>query len=872
LIEEVAHGGMGVVYRANDTVLGREVAVKVLHNRFGTGSVLARRFVEEARITGQLQHPTIPPVHDCGVLPDGRPFLAMKLIRGSTLDKLLDERPHPAANLMWFIGIFEQVCQALAYAHAHRVIHRDLKPANVMVGAYGEVQVMDWGLAKVLTAEPYTPDSCPGLCVASDPDTNLTQAGSLLGTPAFMPPEQATGAALVDKRADVFGLGAILCVILTGRPPYVGEDASTLHQKAIRAELADALARLDGCGADTVLIDLCHACLATNPTERPESAGVVAQAVAEYRGAVAERARRAEIERAAAEARALEETNTRRAIQERATEQVRRRRWQAAVAAAGVLLLGLIALGAWWADHQGVAHRAEVARVEAERTADALREQIAEKGRAEAERERLARNAHVTELALGHCEEALRNEDTDRAAINLEAAERRLSEGGGDQLRARFVRCKAEVAMLRDLDILNEAIWTPEAGKLPGAAVLSPQWAEVFSRFGIVPGKIPTDVAARQVTESLIKERLLYGLDYWLWSARTTDPTTADALVLILKSVDPDPYRNAVREAIRSNNSKQILELAEEKPALAQPPWFASVLGHAGIPRERRRQILQIVLHKRPGDLNILMTLGGLYPGTAKADLTERVRWLQAAVAAHPRNIPARNNLGNALSSSGDKAGAEAEFREALRVNPDSPRVRCNLGNLLGARGDYDEAEVEFLEVLRLDPKYAIAHFSLANMLRKKGEVDSAIEHYKEGIEINAALPNPHSNLAKLLLDRGDLDGAIEHCQTAIRLDPKLHGAHQNLGHALLAKKEWDKAAAAFRTGIKLEPSLPDGHFWLGMALKNGGKLNEAETEIRKALQLEPAFKNAPEELDQVIKLKAERETRIAPPPREIKR
>ena len=123
--DEIGHGGMGVVYRAADATFKREVAVKVLHAKFGADSGAARRFADEARITGQLQHPAIPPVHDLGTLPDGRPFLAMKLIRGRTLDELLSERPDLGHDRGRFVAAFEAVCQAVAYAHSHNVIHRD---------------------------------------------------------------------------------------------------------------------------------------------------------------------------------------------------------------------------------------------------------------------------------------------------------------------------------------------------------------------------------------------------------------------------------------------------------------------------------------------------------------------------------------------------------------------------------------------------------------------------------------------------------------------------------------------------------------------------------------------------------------------------
>ena len=255
----------GVIHRAIDTAFGREVAVKVLQERFAPTSAAATRFLGEARITGQLQHPAIPPAHDLGTLHDGRPFLAMKLIRGDTLDNLLKARPDPAADRGRFVAIFEQVCQAVAYAHDHRVIHRDLKPANVMVGNYGEVQVMDWGLAKVLggtTSGGDHPGSATDEAVGTEilsrceSDGSLTQAGSLLGTPAYIPPEQAVGEAeRIDERADVFGLGAVLAVILTGEPPYVGK-ARVGRLMAIRGELEDAAARLDASWGGAELVAL----------------------------------------------------------------------------------------------------------------------------------------------------------------------------------------------------------------------------------------------------------------------------------------------------------------------------------------------------------------------------------------------------------------------------------------------------------------------------------------------------------------------------------------------------------------------------------------------------------------------------------------
>jgi hypothetical protein len=365
LLDEIARGGMGAVLRATDRTLGRDVAVKVLQERFAAGSLVARRFLDEARIAGQLQHPGIPPVHDLGTLADGRPFLAMKLIKGRTLEALLRDRPDPSADRGRFLAAFEQVCQAVAYAHSRRVIHRDLKPANVMVGAFGEVQVMDWGLAKVLSDRPLPAPVAdgdsgerPATEIRSDRDTegSETQAGSVLGTPAYMAPEQAVGAVdQVDARSDVFGLGAILAVILTGRPPFVGADAESTRVLAARGKVDECFARLDACGADPELVTLCKRCLSPERDDRPAEAGAVATAVAGLRAAAEERARQAELDRVRAEGERARAKAEARAQRQKELAQL--------ALAAGVLLLAFGGGGWLSVRTQALARRADAWRV-----------------------------------------------------------------------------------------------------------------------------------------------------------------------------------------------------------------------------------------------------------------------------------------------------------------------------------------------------------------------------------------------------------------------------------------------------------------------------------------------------------------------------
>src|SRR5215471_4975278 len=145
---------MGTVLLSRDPELGRDLALKVMRADYTGRPAVMQRFREEAQVGGQLQHPGVVPVYELGCADDGRPYFTMKLVKGVTLAQLLKERSSPAQDRPRFLKVFEQVCQTVAYAHAKGVIHRDLKPANVMVGAFGEVQVMDWGLAKVLNAGP----------------------------------------------------------------------------------------------------------------------------------------------------------------------------------------------------------------------------------------------------------------------------------------------------------------------------------------------------------------------------------------------------------------------------------------------------------------------------------------------------------------------------------------------------------------------------------------------------------------------------------------------------------------------------------------------------------------------------------------------
>jgi serine/threonine protein kinase len=210
VIEKIGQGGMGTVFLAEDSELQRKVALKVMSLVDSSGDLTSRMW-KEARILAQLEHPGIVPVHDVGSLSDGRVFYAMKYVQGSRLDLL----PRKGTTQTELLRLFEKICEAVAFANAHGVIHRDLKPENIMVGPFGEVLVMDWGIAKVMQQSEIKPVSISPPQKASD-----TEHGTVIGTRGYMSPEQERGESSLDQRADVYSLGAILYFLLTGEHPY----------------------------------------------------------------------------------------------------------------------------------------------------------------------------------------------------------------------------------------------------------------------------------------------------------------------------------------------------------------------------------------------------------------------------------------------------------------------------------------------------------------------------------------------------------------------------------------------------------------------------------------------------------------------------
>jgi eukaryotic-like serine/threonine-protein kinase len=878
---EITRGGMGAILKARDPDIGRDVAIKVLREHLRHNGDLVRRFVEEAQIGGQLQHPGVVPIYELGTFADKRPFFSMKLVKGQTLADLLADRSGPADELPRLLSIFASIAQTMAYSHTRGVIHRDLKPSNVMVGSFGEVQVMDWGLAKVLLKGGIADDAKAGK--GTPPETliatarsgsglNISHAGSILGTPSYMSPEQARGETeRINERADVFALGSILCEILTGSPAFQGRTSSEILRLSADGDTANSLARLDVCGAEPELIALVKDCLAVEPEDRPRDAKVVSERITAYQAGVQERVQAAERERAVAVARAIEER--------------RRRKVQLALAASVLALTTLGGLSTTYYIQQRAARAAAGQRV-------------------------IDQVTTLQEQAIDHPEEIQRWE------VALAAVEQANPAGDANtkaQLAALHeeIRAGLEVAQ-RDKALVDRLvdIRSAEADD-PDGSETDAAYAEAFRAAGIELAKLPpADAGARMMARPTSVATALAGaLDDWAAIRRTKrkDAAKAAQLSQAAQVIDPDPWRNDLRTALDQSDKaarRTALEaLAKTAKYDALGPISLHLLGTAlsdageGASAE---SVLRAAQERHPRDVWVNYALGSVLEKLARRD--EAIRFYTAARSIRPEtahklahaledrgdsdeaiavfrdlkelrpgNATHLGCLGSALKNEGRSREAEealestvAVAREAIRQKPDSAEDHSRLGQALNDLGKLEEAVAEISAAIRLRPDLASTHNNLGIALKDQGKLGLAVAEYREAIRLAPDDPIAHVNLGDALKAQGKLDLAVAEFREAIRLKPDYAKAHNNLGDALEEQGKIHEAVAEFREAVRLRPATAEGHSNFGVALRTEGKLDLAVAEFREAIRLKPDFAGAHSNLGVVLNDQGKLEEAVA--------
>jgi serine/threonine-protein kinase len=835
---EIARGGMGAVLKGFDADLCRDVALKVLREDFLDNHELVRRFVEEAQIGGQLQHPGLVPIYELGTLSDRRPFLAMKLVKGQTFAALLEARPSPASELPRFVGIFQQVCQTVAYAHARGVIHRDLKPSNVMVGGFGEVQVMDWGLAKILDRSEGgggAPASVPGDTVVQTSRTywleGASMPGEVLGTPAYMAPEQARGEIhREDTRCDVFGLGSILCEILTGRPAFTGPNVLEIQRRAAQGELSEAFIRLDACGQDPELVTLARDCLAPDRELRPRDAGVVSDRIAAYENGLEQRFRMAELERAAEQARA-EEAARRAAVE-------RQRRRLTVLLAATIIAMLTLGVGSWAFQARQRAERIAVAtRAVSRALSDA--QLLLGQARASASGD-LSKWTEAMAAARGAASLLAGSEVDAVTRTQIQAAIRSLLDEG-QVAEARIAAEKADRRMLDQLAAIRQGLDYLVEQRRIGEV----RFAAAFRDYGIDVDRLPPAEAGAMIASRPTAVELVAAIDEWTFNRRSlNEEAGANRLMMVARAADPDPWRTQTREALARRDLPALLQRASTIDLDKVPPYTAQRLGHGlvelGEPR-RAVSLLRALQRRNPGDywitIDLIHALSALKPPPHE----EIIRYFSVILALAPKSINGHRMLAEALLAAGRNEEAFETLHEAIRLRPRVAEVHANLARALAEVGKRDEALDKYRAASRLEPNDVRAHTDLAKALSTAGRQDEALAAVRAAIRLAPDDGWAQQVLGSILLTKRDWDGAAKAFRAAIQHGGKQDAnAQHDLGVALQESGRIEEAITAYGEAVRIQPKSVRAHADLAKALSMAGRQDEALAEYRAASRLEP--------------------------------
>ncbi len=823
-----ARGGLGEVFVAEDRELHREVAFKEIQKPYAHDPASRSRFLLEAEVNGRLEHPGVVPVYGLGSYRDGRPFYAMRFVRGESLKEAIarfhaadvpgrDEGERGLA-LRGLLGQFVAVCNAVAYAHSRGVLHRDLKPSNVMLGKFGETLVVDWGLAKVTGRQD---DGTAGDEATLRPSPGIgskTVAGAVVGTPAFMSPEQAAGRLdLLGPASDIYSLGATLYTLLSGQPPFRGDDPGELLRRVGRGEWVPPGQVKKGIPA--ALDAVCRKAMALDPRDRYATAQALAadvehwladEPVTAYREPWAGRARRW----------------TRK-----------HRPMVAGLTAASVVALVALGVGLWLYQQEVTARAVAEAKRQLEQTA--RKERLSQSVTvALDEAEKTHRQLYAQLSDQRRVQQLLSEIDQWQGLVDRMTAwtqqARKLAASDPDLLPAglrdrltaseqTLRQAVQDLALARELDgirleasTLQQASWDP-------ARAPSPRYEKAFARISLAATKEGTAAAARKICQSPLRWVLLEFVDHW--SMVDSRPMMRGLLFQVSQGVYPEGLRFRL-PAVQPRDYPQFVGKVDfERESSTVLILFAHMLNKSAGEDEAKR-FLQSALLRRPREFWFYFALGNL-----ASHAWERVAYRQAAVAIRPNSDGARANLGFALWHLKDTRGAIEQCRQALRLNPRSAAAHNNLGYFLSGE-DLESAIKHYKSALEIEPSYRQGHANLGVAFQEQGRFAAALHHLREAARLGSRLPN-----------------RIADCERFLKVEQKLHAILRHKARADTPQEMLDLAelcrrykrayaaaarfyADTFNAQPELAANLAERHRYTGAccaALAGSGKGEDAD-------------------------------------------
>jgi tetratricopeptide (TPR) repeat protein/tRNA A-37 threonylcarbamoyl transferase component Bud32 len=745
-----AEGGLGKVFVAFDQEMHREVALKEMRPEQAGNADSRGRFILEAEITGRLEHPGIVPVHGQGQYADGRPYYAMRFIKGETLREAIShfhQADQPGRDpgerslaLRQLLGQFVAVCNTTAYAHSRGIIHRDIKPGNIMLGKFGETLVLDWGLAKVVGRSQSDADTSElTLRPFSGGNVEATQPGSAVGTPPYMSPEQAAGRwDQVGPASDIYSLGATLYTLLTDQAPFPGSNRVEVVEQVKRGTFVPP--RQLRKQTPRSLEAICMKAMAREPAARYAT---VLELAADVEHWLADEPVTAYPEPWVV----------------RASRSSRRHKAVVAALLAAALVAGVLGVtAAWWLDRQ---------RGQLRRAVETDLSEVA----------RLQGQSHWAEA---------------RAALGRASA--RLGDGGPEDLLVRLEQARQDLDLVSRLDgiRLDRAIIVEGKVDFAGA---DRGYMAAFIAAGLGMADEDVQAVAARVRDSAVRGAIVGGLDDW--AICTPDRTRRNWLLQIARFADPDPWRDRARNSATWEDPAALERLVAEEAAMGQS---AQLIVALSIQVERTHgsalKFLQQAQAEHPNDFWLNLSLANL---TLKSDPKEAIAYYRAALAVRSDASVVCHNLGLALHNLRRLKEAKAQYAKAIKLDPKYAYPHNNLGNILRIQGRHDEAKAHYKKASELDSKFAAPHNGLGNVLRTEGRLEDAEAEYAKAIQLDPKVAIFHNNRGVVLGDQHRWEEAKACYAEAINLDPKDPDPPFNLGLILHNEGRLTQAKQKYR-------------------------------------------------------------------------